>query len=314
MKLEGYVRIVKMAILAYEENGEVNFSVKDIQKTGLGDLSIRNALKELCNQNLVENKTINGYYSRYKLNYSGTCPSFIYTDLTVGQKDFLLRVNEVLDGDYTKKTAKCVTHLLYPDDPDKSSSGISGWMSTIKSKFGITIFELLKKWEPVHFNLEHPIYEIIKDENGYKLLTTKRGEYKCQYCGQTDSKEFYNSHITCKQCHIKRQEESKKDNIYRFIYKKAKSGYSQRPYIPEFNVTEKDIEDIWNKQNQLDYYTGLNINDPLKMSLDRVDSSKGYTKDNICITTVDINVAKSDLSKENFIKLCKQVANNFPDN
>lgn len=43
------------------------------------------------------------------------------------------------------------------------------------------------------------------------------------------------------------------------------------------------------------------------MSLDRIDSSKGY----ICITTIAINIAKNDLSKEDFIEMCKKVANNF---
>lgn len=47
------------------------------------------------------------------------------------------------------------------------------------------------------------------------------------------------------------------------------------------------------------------------MSLDRIDSSKGYVEDNICITTIAINIAKNDLSKEDFIEMCKKVANNF---
>lgn len=312
MELEKYVRIIKMAILAYEEDGEANFSIQDIQKTGLGELSIRNSLKELCNQKLIENKTVSGYYSRYKLNYSGTCPSFIYSDLTAGQKDFLLRVNEVLQGDYTKRTAKNITRLLYPNNSDKSSSGVSGWMSDIKSKMKMTIFELLENWEPIHFKLEHPDYPIIKDSNGYKLLTTKGKKFKCQYCGETNPVKFGNSSITCRSCQIKRQEESKKSNIYRFIYNKAKSGYIRRPNIPEFSITEQDIKLIWEKQNKLDYYTGLPL-EPLNMSLDRIDSSLGYTIDNICITSITVNVAKSDLSKEDFINLCKQVAKNFPD-
>ena len=40
------------------------------------------------------------------------------------------------------------------------------------------------------------------------------------------------------------------------------------------------------------------------------DVTKGYVEDNIC-TTIAINIAKNDLSKEDFIEMCKKVANNF---
>ena len=68
---------------------------------------------------------------------------------------------------------------------------------------------------------------------------------------------------------------------------------------------------MWDLQNHLDYYTGEPILDINNMSLDRIDSSKGYVEDNICITTIAINIAKNDLSKEDFIEMCKTVANNF---
>ena len=43
-------------------------------------------------------------------------------------------------------------------------------------------------------------------------------------------------------------------------------------------------------------------------SLDRIDSSKGYTKDNVQWVHKDINYIKRDLSDSEFITLCKKVA------
>lgn len=42
-------------------------------------------------------------------------------------------------------------------------------------------------------------------------------------------------------------------------------------------------------------------------SLDRIDSTKGYTLDNIQWVHKHINVMKMDLDQEYFIKLCKLV-------
>jgi hypothetical protein len=43
-------------------------------------------------------------------------------------------------------------------------------------------------------------------------------------------------------------------------------------------------------------------------SIDRIDSKKHYTKDNIQILNKDVNLGKQSLSQNEFIKLCKEVA------
>jgi len=44
-------------------------------------------------------------------------------------------------------------------------------------------------------------------------------------------------------------------------------------------------------------------------SLDRIDSTKGYTKDNVQWTLKKINMMKQSLSQKEFIELCKMVTN-----
>lgn len=79
------------------------------------------------------------------------------------------------------------------------------------------------------------------------------------------------------------------------------------------------IEDIENKLIEQNFKCALTNRDliygkkPISeytMSVDRIDSSKGYTKDNIQILHKEVNFCKQSLSQEEFIKLCKEVTNN----
>lgn len=78
------------------------------------------------------------------------------------------------------------------------------------------------------------------------------------------------------------------------------------------------IEEAWNlfeKQGKKCALTGLplqfgNTTSRNTASLDRIDSSKGYTLDNIQWVHKEINWMKNTYSIERFIELCKLVANN----
>lgn len=85
----------------------------------------------------------------------------------------------------------------------------------------------------------------------------------------------------------------------------------------DFQLDISDIREQWNKQNGKCFYTDIPI--PLAnnfteiyehnmASVDRIDSSVGYTKGNIQLTTKDINFMKQSLSDEEFIRLCTLVA------
>lgn len=78
------------------------------------------------------------------------------------------------------------------------------------------------------------------------------------------------------------------------------------------------IEDAWQKflaQNRLCALTGTELffgqkfADQQTASLDRTDSSKGYTLDNVQWVQVDVNMMKRDMSVERFVELCRGVVN-----
>jgi hypothetical protein len=86
----------------------------------------------------------------------------------------------------------------------------------------------------------------------------------------------------------------------------------------EISIT---IEDAWQKfieQNEKCALTGMDIqivtdytrkHNEHTASLDRIDSTKGYTLENIQWVHRDINILKQDFDEQTFIELCQKVVN-----
>jgi hypothetical protein len=94
---------------------------------------------------------------------------------------------------------------------------------------------------------------------------------------------------------------------------------SKWPNGLDFELTYLDIKNQYLKQGGLCFYSGQKIRMPDKQidccnidiaSIDRIDSSKHYTADNIVLVTKEINLFKSDKSQERFLYLCKLVYEN----
>lgn len=76
-----------------------------------------------------------------------------------------------------------------------------------------------------------------------------------------------------------------------------------------------DIADIYEAQNGKCALTGWSVVFPeighpqeADASLDRIDSTKPYQKDNIQIVHKLVNMMKSKYSQEQFVEVCKAVA------
>jgi hypothetical protein len=92
----------------------------------------------------------------------------------------------------------------------------------------------------------------------------------------------------------------------------------------EVEITAKDIYNLWIKQNKKCALSGLiisfintNPGTPDKpwskydlvctASLDRIDSNKGYTLDNIQLVHKDVNMIKKEYDQDYFLNLCKLI-------
>jgi len=123
----------------------------------------------------------------------------------------------------------------------------------------------------------------------------------------------------CKKCYNESLEIENRvtDNIpNRFWYKLL--NVAERRKI-EVNVTKNYLYNLYKKQNKkcaltgVDlYFTNLrtNYNRYTNASLDRINSSKGYVKDNIQWVEKRVNMMKQQYSQDEFIEVCKKVANN----
>jgi len=74
-----------------------------------------------------------------------------------------------------------------------------------------------------------------------------------------------------------------------------------------------DIRDLWAKQNGLCAYTGwpmeLTTKSQRLVSLERIDNNKSYTKDNILLVCWCANKARSGMTQNEFISMCKAIGN-----
>lgn len=81
----------------------------------------------------------------------------------------------------------------------------------------------------------------------------------------------------------------------------------------EFNITIEEAWNVFEKQNGKCALTGVNLkfkkgnNKEQTASLDRIDSTKHYTKDNIQWVHKEINRMKGSLQEKEFIDFCKKV-------
>lgn len=152
----------------------------------------------------------------------------------------------------------------------------------------------------------------------------------CKICGQTKSvDEFYKSQrgLKCKVCTLditrtyKRKKrknsefrnlESLKQKERRFrLWQNTLIHDSKRKGVEHF-LNVDDINEMFEKQKGLCYWFNVPLvpsechKHPQQPSLDRIDRTKGYTKDNVVLTCYSANMGRNENNLEtwkNFLKL-----------
>lgn len=143
-----------------------------------------------------------------------------------------------------------------------------------------------------------------KKEKNFKLFP-----YRKQYA---DNKEK-----RCKECnlinHQKRRENHTKEQFIQEMItcckESAKKRSKTRKECGICTINVNDILELYELQKGICIYNGKKLlfksNDYDKISIDRIDSNKGYTKDNIQLLTYFSNQAKSNLTNEEYILFIK---------
>lgn len=152
----------------------------------------------------------------------------------------------------------------------------------------------------------------------------------CKICNQTKSiDEFYSSQrsLKCKECTLRITREYKrkkrKNKNFRLIESKKQKERRVRLWMNTLvndskrknvynDLKVSDIEEIYEKQNGLCYWFNIPLlvsdqkKHPQQPSIDRIDNTKGYTKDNIVLCCYSANIGRNENNVDtwkNFLKL-----------
>jgi hypothetical protein len=109
---------------------------------------------------------------------------------------------------------------------------------------------------------------------------------------------------------------------FRYHLNRLRSHYDKRKKSNrEIFVTLEDLKNQWDKQNGICPYTGWKLKTskntseylgftPDRASLDRIDSSKPYTKDNIQFVSLMAQFAKNKWQEQELLEFCEAVVKN----
>jgi hypothetical protein len=87
------------------------------------------------------------------------------------------------------------------------------------------------------------------------------------------------------------------------------------------DVTAEFLSELWNKQDGKCFYSGVEMvlpkfgaaRSPNLASLDRQDSSRGYTQNNVVWCGWGCNRAKSNMTEEQFVQLCRIIVEHMDE-
>lgn len=111
-------------------------------------------------------------------------------------------------------------------------------------------------------------------------------------------------------------------NAFKFMLLSSKKNTKKRSEreVREYDLTEEFLKEKWNEQKGKCSYTKIDMilphhtthAEPNTASLDRIDSSKGYTKDNVEFVCVFVNLGKNGFSKNQVEELFNKMGAHVP--
>lgn len=153
-------------------------------------------------------------------------------------------------------------------------------------------------------------------------FTSEVEEKQCNVCKQWCSLSEFNKnskswdllHCLCRSCaskwHKDKYENYEKVGSLAQVFQSAKRGARFRDL--EFSITLSDLEALWEKQEGMCAYTrhpmSLTKGSSNKVSIDRLDSARGYVIGNLVLCGVRVNLMKGPLSVSEFKQLVTHLA------
>lgn len=150
---------------------------------------------------------------------------------------------------------------------------------------------------------------------------------KCSFCGNVFDKhpsEYnrkirlgYDKFYCSKSCLYS----SRIDQLSPFRQSYYYSKHSAKRLNRDFNLSLEFLKELWIKQDGKCSYSKVQmilpskiqdiLNSPIQASIDRIDPSKGYTKDNVEYVCLFVNLGKNQFSKDSIEEFFKSINANM---
>jgi hypothetical protein len=208
----------------------------------------------------------------------------------------------MLYGDDVKRDFLFHYETLRKAKPALKACGISGGVG----------WRNLQKWKL------DPTFVIEFDKVDGRIKATRK--CRCSHVGPTeDFVQYTTLSGTCKKCHSRRVNSNRRNTFTGRLTKLLHDARVRDQSAK--SITVSFLRDILHKQKGLCYYTGIQMSfspdDGVKklcekkfasaMSIDRLDSTRGYESSNIVLCCLSLNMMKGGLSYPTFIDACEQV-------
>lgn len=129
----------------------------------------------------------------------------------------------------------------------------------------------------------------------------------CKKHGEHKKWRLHSSNnVQCSLCAAEWQVNKRKKDPLKFLLVDARSHAKSRNRIFDLNLIDLQLQ--IKMQNNMCVYTGEEFTENNLPSLDRIDSNKGYIKNNIQFVCIRVNKMKSDMTHDDFIGLCNKVS------
>lgn len=170
----------------------------------------------------------------------------------------------------------------------------------------------LRKQTPLQFEPK-PFQAKKKPQKTHEKITITRIEdvehFNCNHCKEIKPRGDFHKDVTkgCKNCHSKYEKKRREEprGALQLLLRQSKNNTKRR----EIRNTEQrdnthDIDfvflvDLYNNQKGLCAYSGIPLqfkcDTDWKMSLERIDALKGYTRDNVCLICLEFNTSDKSI-------------------
>lgn len=282
----------------------------NILKMGFGATPFVADCRNLARLEFINMKQENGYYLTIELKDTIPPMFFVVCGLSTHSKQFVAELYPIKDQITDIFSIKVRGVLL---SNNISNTSMNPLYILRKEMQLLNIKSLSSLYEYTNIKLDYPTVNLVMSENGLFKYSVKHTEYKCLVCGEIDIDKFRQLKSKCSSCMRKTEKDYcditvDEHNYFKKRYTQLRNGALTRHI--EFNITQDDIKDQYYKQKELCYYTDLKFNKDCsrkRLSIDRMDSSKGYIKDNIVLCCNIINMMKTDLTMEEFKYFVKAI-------